>query len=69
MRKESVKWKERRATNQNLKGKRSLNEEDLERLWFPPGGVCQHRPAGDDQVGHGLGVEYQCVCSSGGELR
>ena len=31
-------WKESRATNQNLKGKRSLkalNEEDLERLWLP----------------------------------
>ena len=31
----TLKWKESRATNQNLKGKRYLNEEDLERLWFP----------------------------------
>ena len=34
----TLKWKESRATNQNLKGKRSLkalNEEDLERLWLP----------------------------------
>ena len=31
----TLKWKESRDTNQNLKGKRYLNEEDLERLWFP----------------------------------
>ena len=34
----TLKWKESRATYQNLKGKRSLNalnEEDVERLWLP----------------------------------
>ena len=31
----TLKWKESRVTNQNLKGKISLNEEDLEHLWLP----------------------------------